>query len=355
MGQRQEKSYDAWVGVDVSKETLEAGVVVGHEEVQLRELRLESFARTKAGSAEVLRWAEECAASRMQGVEERPRLLVVMEATGRYSLELAAWLLTVSPSVRLAIINPAQAKAYQQSLGVRNKTDQVDARCLALYGRERNPRPYVPPSPELAELQALSRQRDVLLSTLVAERQRARNSSPSKLLTRIQKDHIRYLEHQIHKIEEAMEQVVARSEQLTRDVELLDSIPGVGRKTAIVILAELGDLRRFERARQVSAFAGLSPRKHQSGTSIHKRTRLCKQGNPRIRTALYMATLSIIGRNNPLASYYQALVEKGKAKPAAMGAVMRKMLVLMRALVRSATPYQSDYYNSRQSLAKGCA
>jgi len=358
MAQSQEKKDDVgkdrfriWCGLDVSKETFEAALVVGEarsligeQEVDMRQIPVRSFARSEAGARKFLAWADKKLAALVKQTQEPRRFGVVMEATGKYSLELTAWLCELRPSLAAAIINPAQASAFIKSLGLRNKTDKVDARALALYGRERNPRVYEPPSAELVQLQALSRQRDALLKTLVAERQRAQEGTPSKVVSQVQRSLIRHLERQIGKIERAMEELIDESADLARDVELIDTIPGVGRQTAMVVLAELGDVRRFSRSRQLSAFVGVSPRVWESGSSVRKRTRLCKAGNARVRSALYMATLTVIGRRNHLGALYQHLVERGKAKRAAMGAVMRKMLVLMRALLRSGECYHDDYH-----------
>jgi transposase len=332
--QAQEKTCEVWVGVDVSKERFEAAVAEEGDAIEVRRIVVESFARTRAGVRGFLHWIGPITA----------RLAVVMEATGKYSLELATWLRAEGPELVVAIVNPAWVAAYQKSLGMRNKTDRVDARVLSLYGRERRPRPYEPMGADREELQALSRQRDALLGMLVSERQRAEEGTTSEMVRQIQREHIGQLQAHLERIEKGMEEVVGRSADLARDVALLDTIPGVGRHTAMVVLAEVGDLRRFARSRQLSAFAGVSPQVCESGSSVRKRTRLCKAGNARVRSALYMASLSIIERKNRLGAFYQHLVEGGKAKRAAMGAVMRKMLVLMRALLRSGDRYHEDYH-----------
>ena len=113
--------------------------------------------------------------------------------------------------------------------------------------------------------------------------------------------------------------------------------------TAVTVRTELGDLRRFERARQLTAFAGMSPRIVESGTSIAGKPHLCKQGNRRVRHALYMAAMTAIRGQNDLQRCYQRLVAKGKSHMSALGAIMRKMLCLLRALLISGKPYQPVY------------
>jgi len=324
----QEKTVDVWVGLDVGKDHFESAFVRTNATTALRDIPLRRFPSTKEGTVQLCTWIDEVK-------EETETVRLVMEATGKYSLELAAWVIAHHPSLHPAIVNPSRIYHFGKSLGVRNKTDEVDARIVALYGKERTPGAYEPPSAELAELRELSRQRDRLMTMIVAERLRAKETQPSRVVAHTQSSLIKQLECHILTIETAMNDLVTASSSLAKDVALLTSIPGVGRLTAMTVLAEMGDLRRFDRSRQASAFAGVSPRQHSSGTSVHRRTKLCKEGNKRVRTALYMAALTVIRTDNALSRYYIRLVEKGKPKMVALGAVMRKLLVLMRALLIS--------------------
>lgn len=341
LSQSQEKKK-VWVGVDVSKDTFDVAVLLEKEELDLRKIPVKNFCRMKQGVKSFFEWVDTL-------VQKHDEFHVVMESTGKYSIELAAWIFEICPSVKVSIINPAQANAFFKSLGLRNKTDKIDARALAIYARERNPHAYEPLPSHLAELQSLSRERDALMQMFVAEKLRAKEQNISKVVVRIQKKVIAHLERQLEKIKEEMKKIVKENENLSRDVRLLCTIPGVGEITAMVVLAELGDLRRFERSRQLSAFAGLSPKQISSGSSVRKRTRLCKQGNKRIRSALYMSTLSVIGRNNSFDDWYVKLVDKGKNKRVAMGGLMRKILVTMRAILISGQTYSSTYQHVRNS------
>ena len=140
-----------------------------------------------------------------------------------------------------------------------------------------------------------------------------------------------------------MKRVVEAAPQIKHDIELLKSIYGVGFIVAVVIIAELGDLRRFGKARQLTAFAGVSPRIYQSGTSVSGRPRMCKKGNPRVRHVLYLSALVTIRGSNDLQRTYQRLLKEGKSPMAAIGAVMRKLLILMRALLITENTYDPDW------------
>jgi len=331
-----------WVGLDVSKVTFDAALVrMGQKfpSTRLCDVPARSFERNCQGVECFLGWLS----ALTQNDAEQSRVRVAMEATGKYSIELAVWLLDQQPSLQPAIVCPSHTAAFIKSLGLRNKTDRLEARALAFYGVEREPVPYEPPTPELAELQALSRYRDTLVRESTAAGNRAEEASASKVVRRIQAKRLRLLEGDIKRIEAEMKRVVEAAPQIKHDIELLKSIYGVGFIVAVVIIAELGDLRRFGKARQLTAFAGVSPRIYQSGTSVSGRPRMCKKGNPRVRHVLYLSALVTIRGSNDLQRTYQRLLKEGKSPMAAIGAVMRKLLILMRALLITENTYDPDW------------
>jgi transposase len=314
----------AWIGIDVSKRTFDAALAGAAGPGR-------AFERTPGGVARMLAWIDAQTAGPVRAV---------LEATGVYSHELAAWLLEARPSLAPAIVNPQLTCDFAKSLGLRNKTDRADARALARFGAERNPRAHEPLSPARENLRALSRERRRLTETLVSERLHASEQRGPALLGRLSARLSKQIEQALKEIDDAVDELIAGDEALAHDLALLLTIPGVGRRTALTILAELGDLRRFRRARTLSAFAGISPREHTSGTSVRRRTRLCKRGNRHARQALYMASLCATRGRGALAATYRRLVEAGKPKKSALGAVMRKLLVLMRAVLVAGEPFQ---------------
>lgn len=340
----------AWAGLDVAKATFDAGIyfpLESHEAPRpLPEIPVASFERSAEGVDAFAKWSEErlreFAARR--DLDEPPPLRIVMEATGRYSIELAAWLAQSSLGIRSCIIDPKGAHDFMKSLRLRNITDSTSARVLSRYGFERKPEPWEDLAPEYKELRELSRQRDYIVETLVAARNRAGENTTSKVSAKLQKQVIRNLEKSLKKIEEAIKKHIAQYSQLKIDVDLLMTIPGVALWTSVVVLAELGDLRRFRKSRRLGAFAGLSPQQHDSGTSVHEKPRMCKQGSARVRQGLYMSALSAIRRNDAgMGLFYQNLVDRHKPKMVAIGAVMRKQLILMRSLLINQIPYDKNY------------
>ena len=324
-----------WAGLDVAKDTFDAALAapaLGTSAGELRHLPARTFARTLQGVREFIAWS----ASLWPAPEATPR--AVMEATGAYSTQLAAWLSDAQPGLRPAIANPKRTADFIQSLGLRNKTDRLDARALALYGLERRPAPYEPPSPERAELRALLRYRDALVHERIAENNRAAETE-HPAVRKLQQRRLRQLDRDIAALQERARKLLGQHPALQRDLDLLQTIYGVGFLTAAIILAELGDLRRFKSARQLTAFAGLSPRLQQSGKT-RRPTNLYKQGNGRVRQALYMAAVAATRGNTQLARDYHRLCDNGKPRMIALGAFMRKLLTVMRPILIHQTPYQ---------------
>lgn len=331
-----EKTY--WVGIDTSKRSFDAACVAPgqrYPQTPLRAVPVETFERSREGVGQFIAWLDaQCAMTR-----RAPMVRAVMESTGPYSVELCLWLHEQCPVIAPAIVNPVQTSAFIKSLCVRNKTDRLDARALAFFGAERQPEPYEPLTPAHQQLRELSRYRDALIVEKVAESNRAEQRPQSALVRKLQARRAAQRLRDIAKIEEEMKRAIQSTPHLKKDFELLVTIPGVGFITAAVVLAELGDLRRFARARQATAFVGLSPRQRQSGTSLNGKTRMCKCGNSRVRKALYLAAMAAVRPASPLGKSYRRLVHEGKPRMAALGAIMRKLLTIMRAVLISEEPF----------------
>jgi len=338
-----------WVGADVAKRTFDAALVrpgQHYPSTPLREVPAATFDRTIDGVQQFVSWL----AQQLRADASPLSVRVVMEATGKYSEELAQWLNERCPALAPAIANARQTAAYLDSMQLRNKTDRVEARGLAFYGAERRPAPYETLSPPRRELRALSRQRDALVGERVREQNRGEQPFDSKLLAQLHKRRIEQLKRDIARIEARMKEVVETTPELRRDAELLCSMRGVAFITSAVVLAEMGDLRRFNRARQATAFAGLTPRFKQSGTSVNAPAVLCKRGNSRVRQALYMAAMVAVRGQGPLKDLYDRLIAKGANGKAALCAVMRKMLTIMRAILIHETPYDPRWKKHPSSV-----
>jgi len=328
---------ETWSGIDVSKLWFDASWVFVDTPVDdFAMIPHARFDRTPEGVKQYLSWLQQ------QGPGP---VRVLMEATGRYSIELTAWLVAKQPELAPAIVNPKTAKHFHKSLGLRNRTDKVDARSLGLMGKERRPRPYEALPKAYQEIRELMRQRRCLVNTRTAEKQRLSEIEAGSLaLRRILKSHLGHLEKLLKRIDKAIDKVLGSSDHLRHDVAYLKTIPGVGTITALTILGELGDLRRFNRSRQVSALSGLAPSHQQSGSSKDY-SHIDRNANPEVRSVLYMAAMAACckAKDNHLARTYQHLLEQDKKEKQALVAIARKILVIGRALLINEQPYIDDY------------
>jgi transposase len=266
-------------------------------------------------------------------------LHAVLEATGVYHEAVALWL--VDAGVTVSVANPAQVKDFARGLAVRTKTDGVDSVVLARYGALAKPQPWTPPPPEVRELKALLTRLEALETDVRRELNRQEKASVSGVPQLVQQSldaHLAVLKQEIVRLHTAIDDHIDRHPDLKADRARLLSIPAVGEKTANRMLAVLKS-RTFKSAEQAAAFLGLVPVEHQSGSSVLKRPHLSKNGDAKTRAVLYMAAIVATRYNPDIKAQYERLCAKGKAKMAALGAAMRKLVHLCFGVLK----HQQDY------------
>ena len=269
---------------------------------------------------------------------EAGSLHACMEATGGYGDDLALFL--HAQGLRVSIVNPARIKAFGQSEGVRTKTDKVDAGVIARFCRAHQPEPWTPPTPRMRELRALVRRCAALKEMRIKELQRRAHGSASALVRVSIEQSICRLDDEIAAISNAIAGLIADDDHLSRCQRLLLSIPGIGQQSAAILLAEVPDFRAFGHNKQITAFAGLSPQEHTSGSSVHGKTRISKTGNPRLRAALYMCALSARRTNPTLKAFGDRLKDAGKPPKVVLIAVARKLLVIAYGVMKTQRIFQ---------------
>lgn len=265
-----------------------------------------------------------------------------VEATGPYGV-LLLWHLHTSGHL-VHQLNPRRVKDYARSQGRRVKTDATDAAIIAAYLKaSEHLLPWQPPTQALQDLQALVRRRAQLLDSLQAERNRQEKNLSSAVMDSLQRQ-ITTLKAEVTQLDRAIDAHVLAHLPLQRSARLLRSIDGVGRMVAVTILAEVPQLSAFERARDVAAFAGLTPSLAESGTSVRRRGRMSKEGSALLRKMLYMAALQAVKRtNNAFHKVYMAFVERGKAKMCALGAIMHKIIRVAFGVLKHDTPFVANF------------
>jgi transposase len=318
-------SATVWLGIDIAKNTFEAcllnGKKAGHG----------SFANAPAGFAKLERWLKK---------RQVTRVHACLEATGRYSEGVAEHLHAAGHTVSL--INPARLKAYAGATLTRTKTDQSDAALLADFCRHQQPAAWTPPAPERRELRSLVRRRESLLQIRQQEANRLSSGEDSPLVVASLKRHLAMLDDEMAQVEQAITAQIAGDPELQRQSELIDSITGIGPTTAAALLGEI-DFGAYSSARQVAAQAGLTPRQRQSGTSVHGKPRISKQGASQLRRILFFPAVVAMHRNRPIQAFAQRLAERGKAKMAIVCACMRKLLHLVYGVLKTGLPFDPDY------------
>lgn len=328
-----------WAGIDVSKATFDVRLhpvlPPEKEKPSLADLPKAQFPRNEDGTRRLLAWLDK------SGAAEGTR--VVMEATGRYSVELGEMILQMRPELAPAIVNPRSVLHFAKSLNLKNKNDTLDAALLARFGAERFPSPWIRKSPEFSKLQELVRQRAYLVEVLTSAKNRLSELADFPAVAKLQKSVVSKVEKAIEEAEKMIRRLIASDEKMKRSLKLLVSIPGVGFVTAATVLGEIGDLTLFKSSRRLSSFAGLSPVQKESGTSVAGKTRMSKAGSPEVRRVLYMAAMAAYAGKNALARFGADLVERGRTGKQALGAIMRKILVLMRAVMISGQEYRDDF------------
>jgi transposase len=326
MSDPKSERQPAFLGLDVAKDKVDACLLVGGRFVAA------CFPNSRQGHQDILAWLERHAA----GLAVQAGL----ESTGSYS---RGWceLLHAAGHV-VSLLNPARPKAYAQACGQRNKTDRVDARLLAQFVAERQPLRWSPPEPARDELKELTRRREDLLALIQAEKNRLEGARSGRVRASLQRS-IEGLKQELKLVESDLTELVAAHARLQAQQKLLRSIKGIGPVSARKILAELPEVHRFGSARQAAAYAGLCPRRHESGKSVRKRGRLSKVGNADLRKSLYMPAMVAIKHNPLFREFAQRLRATGKCEKVIIGAVMRKLLHIAFGVLKHQKPFDPTY------------
>lgn len=268
---------------------------------------------------------------------------VVMEASGPYYLRLACFLF--ERSIRVSVVNPLVIRRFCQMRLMRAKTDKKDAAMIAQYGRTEHPVDWVPEPDYAMELRQLKTASDLLdkSRTSLLRQQEAFEQLPVRCreaALAIQKA-IKSLEKQMVVLEQKMHQLIMKYHGSM--YERLQTIPGLGKKTALLLIVLTGGFTKFSNARQLCSYVGTSPRIFESGTSVKGKARIAKMGMSRIRAMLYVCSWSAKRYNEGCKQLYERLVEKGKAKRLALIAVVNKLLKQAFAIATNQINYEQNY------------
>ena len=309
-----------YVGVDVSNHTLDLAIWA------------EEKAETLGSYANELSGFNDIADQLSQVIKDGP-ICLVMEATGSYHLSLVAF--ATQQGWQVALPNPKRVKDWAKGMGYRAKNDRIDGHKLAHYGALCQPPTQPPLPPELEQFDNLLKRQQDLEHLLRQERNRKHALAVRPTVDPIAQASvdrtIDFLDHELAAINQAIKAFFDAHPERKHDLKQLRKLPGVGEKNAphlLLLLYRWDNLTHGQgSAKQLTAFVGLDPTPHSSGTSVFKRPSISKMGDSHLRSLLYMGALGGVRGHNPLRNFYQAMVARGKAKRLALVACARKILV----------------------------
>jgi transposase len=303
-------SKQTHIGIDVSKNSFDIFVY----ETSLRK----NFSMTKGHIHKAVAW-----------IKKSHPGLIVLEATGGYERTLVSELTTAKLPV--VVINPRQIRDFAKAIGRLAKTDAIDAQVIALYAQRIKPQIKPLANEQERKLSALvARRRQLVRARAIEKNHREQAYLPevsSSVEVMIQK-----LTSEIENIETMITDIVNSDPFMQDKINRITSVPGIGKTTAAVLMADLPELGKLNR-RQIASLTGLAPINRDSGQ--YRGIRMTGSGRKAIRTALFMSTMAIIQYNLKLKTFYKRLVQQGKSKMVALVATMRKLIIILNSMLKN--------------------
>jgi transposase len=302
-----------WVGIDVCKDALDVYV--------LPQGLIWQQPNTEIGVQNLIKQLQPLSPS-----------LVVVESTGGLERLLVSVLQTAM--IPVAIANPRKVKGFATALG-KAKTDKLDAEVIARFAQAVQPQPQPMVEAQSQQLSDLVRRRQQLVDMRVAEKNRLCRASDT--VESDIREHSEQIQKRIESLDEQIQILAQKQSDWQRKREILSSVKGIGKVTSALCLAELPELGKLS-DKQIARLVGVAPINHDSGK--HKGKRMIQGGRTSVRCGLYMATLVAIRHNKVIRNFYERLLAKGKLKKIALVACMRKLLVILNAMIRDNKTWQ---------------
>lgn len=304
-----------FVGIDIAKNHLDVAIEPAHEALRV--------AHDEAGVGQLI--------GRLRA---NVPTQIILEAGGPQAAQLAG--LLAAEGLTVVVVNPRQVRDFARATGLLAKTDQLDAQVLCAFAAAVRPEPRALKDETALVLSALTARRRQLLQMLVAEKNRL-SSATATPVKRNLTAHIRWLQRCLESTDRDLREQIQDSPVWRARENLLAGVPGIGRVTAQALISDLPELGQLN-PKQIAALAGLAPFNRDSGQL--RGSRHIWGGRWQVRNALYMATLAAIRANPTIKAFYARLRAAGKPPKVAITACMRKLLVILNAMVRDNTQWQ---------------
>ena len=267
----------------------------------------------------------------------------VMEATGCYHIQFANYL--YERGFKVSVENPLVIKRFIQMKRQKVKTDKHDAYMIAQYGEEQNPKLWEP-EPAFIEKGKLM---TTLIQMYVKQQTQLKNKLDNLRSGGVEKGvMVRSLNLQLKRIKVEIKKLETNLENLLKEhapdvMTNIRSIPGIGKKTAMLMMVTTNNFRDFDSAKQVTAYVGLAPTERSSGSSIRGRSYISKKGDPMLRHHLFMCSFTACQNNPQCRALYERIVAKGKSKKLALIAVCNKLIKQAFGVVKNDLVYDENY------------
>ena len=270
----------------------------------------------------------------------------VMEATGNYSM-LLLYLLQQA-NIIVSMENPQKIKHFARAMLSTTKTDEIDAKLIALYGEKMEPAPYKIPSESIillkqkrTVLRQLKKQLTAMINLQHSLSVLPKQDPTAKVAT---EQTIKFLRKQISKLEDEITNL--SNKEFKRQMDLLTSIKGIGENIASALILATGGFTYFSSAKQISRFLGLCPTYQQSGTSVNVKGHINRNGDTHLRSLLYVVAFASIRCNSACREMYERLRSRGKSGRVAIIAIANKLIRQAFAVVTNNRPYVDGYVSS---------
>lgn len=326
------------LGIDVAQKELVVSLGRLREDLTQEIYASKVFANNEKGHLNLVSWVNKLA-------DSSHRVKYVMEATGVYHEGIAYFLF--DRSLDVSIVLPNKISSYVRTLEVKTINDFTSAEAIARFGLERKLELWKRPEPTLKKLKQLCRERDQIVSerTIVKNQLHAElaeaepnSSSIARLRKRIQ-----FLNKQEKEVKEEIKIHVKSDVNLSRVIDTITTIPGVGLLTAATVLSETNGFELIRNKRQLASYAGLDIREKQSGTSVKGKPTISKRGNRYLRKAMHLPALAATRTDPKFKSVFIRIVERHGIKMKAVVAIQRRLLEMIYTIFKTQTPYQKDY------------
>ena len=313
--------YSETFGIDISKDVFDCyGSTQGHLQFKNDELGFKKFHKLLPKNS-----------------------LVVMEATGYYHYRFAQFL--YKKGVVVSVVNPLSIKRFIQMKLAKVKTDKSDAKSICNYGLTQEVPLYTALTDVQSECLQLFRLMDNLLKTRTATKNKIHGEKvlgiPSPYVFRSLTRTLKYLDKELKGIEQKLLFLVKKDQQ--KQLTLLQSIPGIGLKTALFLIVVTDGFKKFETSSQLCSYAGITPTIRESGSSVRGRARISKVGNRKLRNLLFLCSFSAYKHNKGCAAIFERITNKGKSKKLGLIAVSNKLLKQCFAIAKSGIPYDAAH------------